>query len=388
MNDHISIEDVGGEIAFNSQNTRSDLLTASHAQGNIYSSEAVYQRELDTYFTQDWLFIGREEQFANPGDYEARRILGRPIIIARDKHGKLGAFYNMCRHRGVEVVEGSGNARAFSCPYHGWTYDLSGKLIGAAHMRESVGFEASTCRLPSIHLENWRGNLFICFAERPRPFEDAMADLETDFGLLQTERCRLASMTSFQLDCNWKLFHENLMDFYHAGVLHAKTIGRSFSWHDENFVLRSRGGFSVRHDAAPAAPDRDAMLAPIPWLEEASEKFAMSGYLAPNFTIFARIDCVQVMQAWPLGAGACEIRIYILMPEESLADPDFERKIARYVDYQNEILGEDRAMIHSMQKNVALPVYDPGRFSIMERPIHHALNSYLERMFGSEAEPA
>src|SRR3546814_18509436 len=69
-------------------------------------------------------------------DYEALRIFNRPIVIARDKTGKLNAFYNMCRHRGVEVADGKGNTKLFKCPYHGWTYDLNGYLVGAAYMKD------------------------------------------------------------------------------------------------------------------------------------------------------------------------------------------------------------------------------------------------------------
>lgn len=362
--------------------TRADLLASRHLPGDIYASADLHARELDTYFLRDWLFIGREEQFANPGDYGTRRLLGRPIIIARDKQGQLGAFYNMCRHRGVEVAEGSGNARFFRCPYHGWTYDLAGQLTGAAYMKDTQGFDPSNCRLPRIHLENWRGNLFICFAPEPRPFAEAIAEFENDFAVLESERCRLADETVFRLNCNWKFFHENLMDFYHVGVLHSKTFGRFFSWSNDNVSLRPGGGLTIRYDAAPSTPEGKALFGKAPWLEERENKFAMTGYLPPNLTLFARIDCVKLMQAWPIGVDACEVRIYLLFPEPFFADPDFKAKLAVYKNYQAQIYEEDRSMIESMQKAMALPFYDPGRMSIMEKPIHHFLSSYLDRMFG------
>ena len=364
------------------QVTRAELLASRHLPGDIYASADLHAREIETYFLHDWLFIGREEQVANPGDYDTRRVLGRPIIIARDKQGKLGAFYNMCRHRGVEVAEGSGNARFFRCPYHGWTYDLAGQLTGAAYMKDSEGFDPSTCRLPRIHLENWRGNLFICFAEQPQPFEHAVAEFEKDFALLATEKCRLADLTTLQLKCNWKFFHENLMDFYHVGVLHSKTFGRNFSWTNDNVSLKPGGGITIRYDAAPSTPEGKALFGKAPWLESHENKFAITGYLPPNLTLFGRIDCVKLMQAWPLGVDACEVRIYFLFPESFFADPEFKEKLAVYKAYQAQIYEEDRSMIESMQKAMALPFYDPGRMSVMEKPIHHFLNGYLDRMFG------
>jgi Rieske 2Fe-2S family protein len=74
------------------------------------------------------------------------RIAGEPLVIARDQAGTLHAYYNMCVHRGVEVAQGCGNAKAFKCPYHGWAYDLAGRLSDAAYMKESDGFEVGLTR--------------------------------------------------------------------------------------------------------------------------------------------------------------------------------------------------------------------------------------------------
>jgi Rieske 2Fe-2S family protein len=362
--------------------TRQDLSRARHLPGNIYTSEEIYRRELEQYFLRDWLFMGRVEQFATPGDYEARRVLDRPIIIARDKAGKLGAFYNMCQHRGVEVAEGRGNTSFFKCPYHGWTYDLAGKLRGAAYMKDSAGFDPSSCRLPPVHLDTWRGNIFISFAAEPRPLAEAMAEFEKDFAGLHTERCRLADVTRLELNCNWKFLHENLMDFYHVGVLHVKTFGARFSWTTENVSLKDDGGITIRYAAAPSTPDGQTRFRKAPWLEGEENSFACTGFGPPNLTLFGRIDCVKLMVAWPLGPNRCEVLIYVLFPEEFFSDPEFEEKVKVYKDYQAVIYEEDRSMIESMQRAMALPFYVPGRMSVMEKPIHHFLNGYLDRMFG------
>ncbi|HMN79844.1 MAG TPA: aromatic ring-hydroxylating dioxygenase subunit alpha [Burkholderiaceae bacterium] len=367
------------DIAIN----RTDLSRAHHLSGDIYTSPQVYARELDEYFSKEWLFIGRVEQFDKPGDYQARRILGRPVLIAKNKAGVIQAFHNMCRHRGVEVAGGEGNARTFMCPYHGWTYDLDGKLVGAAYMGDSEGFDRATCRLPSIALDAWRGNLFINFAAQPKPFADAMADLERDFAMLHPERCRLADITRTTLRCNWKFFHENLMDYYHVGVLHAKTFGKRFSWTPENLVLKPSGGLTMRYLASPSTPDGVSLFGKAPWLANEENSFACTAFYPPNMTLFGRIDMVKIITAWPDGPDRCEVSIYMMFPEEFFAHDDFESKVAVYREYQKVIYDEDRSMIESMQKAMALPNYEPGRLSVMEKPIHHFLSRYVERMFGT-----
>ncbi|VTU37558.1 Salicylate 5-hydroxylase, large oxygenase component [Variovorax sp. PBS-H4] len=363
--------------------SKTALPQSRHIQGEIYTSPDVYQKELDEYFFKDWLFMGRVEQFANPGDYEARRILGRPIIIARNKEGVLHAFHNMCRHRGVEVAEGKGNARSFKCPYHGWTYDLNGQLVGAAYMKDTEGFDPSGCKLPEIHLQVWRGNIFISFAQQPTVFEEAVADLERDFAILHTENCRLADITRTTLQCNWKFFHENLMDYYHVGVLHAKTFGARFSWTPENLVLKPNGGLTMHYQSSPSTPDGKSLFGKAPWLDERDNTFACTAFYPPNMTLFGRIDCVKIITAWPVGPDSCEVSIYMLFPEEFFSHDDFEEKVSVYRKYQLAIYEEDRAMIESMQKAMKLPNYEPGQLSVMEKPIHHFLGRYVDRMFGS-----
>lgn len=361
------------------------LPKAHHLPGDIYSSPAVYQREIEEYFYKEWLFMGRVEEFANLGDYRALRVLERPVLIVRNATGELQAFLNMCRHRGVEIANGQGNAKLFKCPYHGWTYDTDGKLTGAAYMKETEGFDTANCRLPKVNLDVWRGNIFINFAENPKPLKDALADFEADFGILRTEENRLAHIAAIDLKCNWKFFHENLMDFYHVRVLHGKSFGRFFDWTPENVSLKDNGGLTIRYEAAPSTPEAKTLFKKAPWLEDRGMEFACTGYLPPNMTIFGRIDCVKIMCAWPTGTDSCHVEIHLLMPAEFFSDAEFEQKLKVYTDYQQIIYEEDRTMIESMQKAMALPEYQPGRLSVMEKPIHHFLRHYTERMFGPQA---
>lgn len=371
-----------GDIGIN----RTELQRSRHISGDIYTSPEVYAQEIEEYFLKDWLFVGRVEQYEKAGDYQARRLLGKPILIARNKEGKIQAFHNMCRHRGVEVASGEGNVRSFKCPYHGWTYDLNGGLVGAAYMKDTEGFDPSGCKLPSIHLEIWRGNIFINFAAQPRPFDEAMAHLEGDFAMLHTENCRLADITRTTLKCNWKFFHENLMDYYHVGVLHAKTFGQRFSWTPENLVLKPGGGLTMRYLASPSTPDGVSMFGKAPWLENEENSFACTAYYPPNLTLFGRIDMVKIITAWPTGPNSCEVLIYMMFPQEFHAHENFAEKVDVYRKYQHEIYEEDRSMIESMQLAMSLPNYEPGPLSVMEKPIHHFLSSYVDRMFGESAK--
>ena len=360
---------------------RRPVAQASHGPGFLYDSPEIYRREIETLFMRDWLYVGRTEELPNPGDYMTLRIAGEPIVIARSPEGELDAFYNMCVHRGVEVADGSGNAKAFKCPYHGWIYDLSGRLTGAAYMRDCPGFDPSSERMTPLRLDTWRRNVFVSFADATPPLAEFVSEFEKDFAFLHPEDCRLGNRIELELACNWKFVHENLMDFYHVGVLHAKTFGAGFTWEDDKVFLKPGGGLSIFYDAGPPTPGGQPLLGKMPWLEDRPISFSCTGYLQPNCTLFGRIDCVRFMVAWPDGPGRSRTIIYHLFPEAFFERPGFAETLSVYRDYQLQVLEEDRSMIESMQVAMSSPAYRPGRMSPLEKPLHHYLNGYLDRVF-------
>jgi phenylpropionate dioxygenase-like ring-hydroxylating dioxygenase large terminal subunit len=365
--------------------TRRDLRQARHAPGYIYSSPEFYRTEVEQYFMRDWLFVAREEELAKPGDYMALRLVDQPVVLSRDKEGKLNAAYNMCLHRGVEVAYGAGNAQTFKCPYHGWTYDVSGQLIGAPHMGQTVGFDLKACKLKPIRVDTWRGNVFITFDPDAGPLSEHVRDLEKDFGFLGMEKCRLGHKIVMRLDCNWKLVHENYLDFYHVHVLHARTTGVRFSWKDEDWVKRE-DGISLFYKATPHAPNGELLFGKTPWLEDRDTTLACTGYRRPNLTIFGRVDTARLACAWPLGPDKCEVVIHILFPEEFTTRPDFAEKAKIAGAYQERTLGEDIDMLVSLQRAMPLKAYEPGPMSYLENPIHHYLNTHLDRITGRQPE--
>ena len=137
--------------------SRRPTALANHSPGYIYTSPEIFQREKEEIFLKDWLCVARTDELAEPGDYMTFRIVDEPIIVTRNSAGELAAFANVCKHRGVEVASGHGNTKEFSCPYHGWLYDLDGKLMGAPYMKEASGFNPAACRLDPVRLDTWAG---------------------------------------------------------------------------------------------------------------------------------------------------------------------------------------------------------------------------------------
>jgi len=370
---HVTREDISRVLT--------PLDVAQHAPGYVYGSDDMLKLEKEKVFMKDWLCVGRVEELENPGDYLTLRILGEAVLVSKDEDGNYNGLMNVCRHRGVEVAQGHGNVKEFSCPYHGWVYDLKGQLLGAPYMKEAKDFDPLRCRLKALKTEVWAGNIFITFSEKPRPFAEYIADFEADFGFLKPEACRLADKLEMEIHCNWKLLIENLMDIYHVSVLHVRTFGKYVTPKTYDARLRKNGGVIAYYKAAPLTPDGTSLFGRLPWLGDRPDTFACQGHLAPNMNILARSDLVKFYVVWPLSAGRCRLIAYSLLPKEFFEQPGFAEKVKVYHEHMRDFLAEDETMIMSLQNVMSSERFDPGPMSSLEVSIHHVLSNHLKRVF-------
>ena len=157
--------------------TRAPILQASMPPPYFFTSEEVYRREVEQIFFREWLCVGRVEQVGSPGDYFTVDVVGEPVILTRDEMGEIHALSPVCRHKSENLASGEGNCLAFACPYHGWTYSLSGELISARGMASAENFDESLYSLPSFRLEIWNKFIFINFDANCSPLAPALEDL-------------------------------------------------------------------------------------------------------------------------------------------------------------------------------------------------------------------
>ena len=362
--------------------TRAPLDQARHVPGLVYSSPEVFQREKERMFMKDWLFVAHRDELQNPGDYLTHTVMGEPIVVARDRQGELHAFYNQCAHRGVEVASGRGNTKRFQCPYHAWTYDLDGKLVGAPFMKE-VGFDLTQCRLKPLQIGMWAGWIFVSFNPDVQPLAEYVAFFEQEFGFLRQEDCALAYKYEIDFDCNWKFVYENLLDIYHVGTTHAKTIGKFQDEASYRFKSAPEGRLSIAYQTQTMTADGKSRFGKMPWLENETERFGRIGFLPPNVTLLARCDYVRPIAHWPISPQKTHSIGYFLFPRDRLADPEFSTKIQDYVDYLTKVLQEDTDMILSLQRAMTTQGFAPGRMARLEHAIHHVIGNHLDRVFGA-----
>lgn len=370
--------------------SRRPLREASHLPSHVYTSRELFAREKDEIFMRDWLAVARVEEIAAPGDYMTFDIMGEPIVLTRDGDGEIHAFYNLCAHRGVEVVAGAGNARQFKCPYHAWTYDLGGKLLGAAYMDDIAGFDRDACRMRPIAAEVWEGWVFVNFDDEAGPLADFVADFARHFGVFQQGRCRLTRKLTTSLKCNWKLVNENLVDVYHLITLHGDTLTEWPTPETYNCETWDNGGYAAFYDNHMSTLAGLHEFGPAPWLADwLADKdvrlAAGAGFLSPNLTTFVRPYTVADIIIWPVAVDETLIHQYLTVPAHYFDAADDVVERAEPIHRQLEIvLEEDRTMIESLQRSMHTRGFRPGRMSTSEFLVHNYVGAYLERMFGAD----
>jgi phenylpropionate dioxygenase-like ring-hydroxylating dioxygenase large terminal subunit len=199
---------------------------------SIYTDEELYQLELEKIFGKCWLFLAHESMIPKPGDYVTTYMGEDPVIVTRLPDGTVGAFLNVCRHRGMRLCRSDGgNARAFTCTYHGWTYDRSGSLVSVPH--EEDGYlnnldKSQWGLIPVTQVTNHRGFVFGTWDAEAEPFLDYLGDMAWYFDSFvnRWERSEvIGEAIRWTIGCNWKYPSEQFAsDLYHAETSHISSL--------------------------------------------------------------------------------------------------------------------------------------------------------------------
>lgn len=190
--------------------------------GTFYNDREFFEYEVASVLRDGWHCVGREDEIAKVGDYITVRLVGEPIIIVRDESG-IKALSNVCRHRGMPLVEGVGNTRRFVCSYHAWMYSTDGSLLRAARMKND-GFDPKSCKLGEFHCIVRFGFIYVYVSDTPPDFDVELDGLDDLIGRYEPENYRLVHSATEIWNTNWKCLVENFMEGYHLSVVHPETL--------------------------------------------------------------------------------------------------------------------------------------------------------------------
>jgi len=361
----------------------------------FYSDPTVYARDVERVFMCEWLYAGHASEIPDPGDYFLYEVAGESVIVVRGDDREIRALVNVCRHRGSRVCyEARGNKSWFSCPYHGWTYDLRGELKSARLMPKD--FDMSGYGLAEIHAELFHGFIMINFADQPEDFDKAHRLLDPVLAPFGLERTKVAHKESYWIDANWKLAVENYVECYHCAPAHpefaeshsiqrpdtrnvklmealavkAEAAGVSIEEIRNSYGEEGTAGLLFHYDRYALFPGFDTgsqdgkPVAPLMGTIKSFDGGASDLSLGElNFFLFYS-DHGVVYRFIPHGIQSTECEIVWLVNEDAIEGVDYD--IERMAWLWSVTTKADKLIIEKNQQGVNSRFFQPGPYSPME----------------------
>jgi len=368
-----------------------DLLEAAHRPftdarampPGVYTSPDFLAREMETIFSREWMCVGRASSLKNGGDYLTYDVADQPVMVLRDHEGALRAFSNVCLHRMSTLLEGSGNRRAITCPYHAWTYGLDGRLKGAPYMSDTTGFCKEDYRLPSIRCEEWLGWIYVTLDKKRPSVAETLRPLRTMISRYGMENYVECFRETHVWDTNWKVLAENFMESYHLPVCHARTVG-GHSKLEEVECPPGLSAFNVHWFTKEASlPIGNAHPANIS-LEGRWRKTSALLAIYPSHLITLTPGYFWYLSLHPKGTGQVTMVFGGGLSPEFMADPRANEYVATLKQLLDEVNLEDRGCTGKVYRGLQADCARPGHLSYLERPIYDFMQYIAERTAGFE----
>ncbi|MGE3805688.1 MAG: aromatic ring-hydroxylating dioxygenase subunit alpha [Gemmataceae bacterium] len=325
-----------------------------------YTDSDIYELECREVFGGTWQALGRADQVGKPGQFFTAELAGEPILVIRDEQGTLRALANVCRHRAARVeTAGQGCASKLRCPYHGWTYDLAGKLRGTPEFEGVVDFCKEENGLPAFAVQEWGGLVWVHVNDGPSGLPDFLAPLPEVVRDLGMEKLRFVERREYRIACNWKVFVDNYLDGgYHINYVHPELAGVLDYSH---YRTDNTGNVSVQQ--SPMTGDGKTA-------ELRSGPVAHYIWVFPNLMLNIYQGIMDTNLVLPEGPDAC--RVIFDFYFAAATPPDF---IAESIALSDRIQVEDLSICADVQKGMASRTYDTGRYCVRrEGAIHHFHN--------------
>jgi Rieske 2Fe-2S family protein len=334
-----------------------------------YTDPALLKTELDGLFGTMWFYAGRSEEIEDEGRYFVRELNGYNIVVTRNSDGDVRAFHNVCRHRGTRICpEAAGRfPGSIQCPYHAWTYDLDGRLIGAPHMDEVPHFRKADYPLLRVHAGEWDGHVFLNLSDRPEALRDQLGPLVAKFDPWRMQDLRLGHRIVYDVKANWKLIIQNYNECLHCPTLHPALNKLSHYLSGENEPLRRNymgGVMDLRPGIATLSMDGTCPRSPLPGLSPEDRRRVYYYCIFPNLMLSLHPDYMLTHALWPVAPdrtiNVCE---WHFQPSD-LARADFSP--ADCVEFWDMTNKQDWSVCELSQAGISSPAYVPGPYSNRE----------------------
>jgi Rieske 2Fe-2S family protein len=359
-----------------------------------YTSPEVLAWELRHLFAGSWTCLGRLEDLLpetddKPVTQRAVMVGDVAALVARTQAG-MRMFANTCRHRGHELLPDGGTSQrqSIQCPYHAWTYDIGGGLIGAPGFRDEPGFEPAEHGLVELPVRIWQGWVFghalhRVGEEQVPSFEEHLGDFDGLIAPYDTGALVLADRHTYEVAANWKVIAENYHECYHCPLIHPELCQVSPPESGENYVLPGAfvgGSMDLRDEMATMSMTGELAGTPLPGVDPRKVEYL---HLLPNLLVSAHPDYVMAHRLVPLAPGRTWIEcswyvapgVVSTLRQAQDGASSTNRAVSGAVDFWEITNKQDWAACESVQRGLASPHFSPGPFAPSEDAVAHLVGA-------------
>jgi phenylpropionate dioxygenase-like ring-hydroxylating dioxygenase large terminal subunit len=343
---------------------------------DAYWSQEWFDREQDAIFSRTWHLVASEDELAEPGRFVTYTAGRDPLVVVRDGDGNLRAFHNLCRHRGMPLVEGCGQQpTGLVCPYHFWNFGLDGALRKVPQPEQFPDLDVAEWGLLPASVDTWGGLVFVHPDPEVGSMDAWLGDLPDNIGSYRPELLEEVGRMEFEVRGNWKLFVENHVDVYHLWYLHARTLSDydhdAFEWQQlgNNWVSYE----PVRDEHRRRRPE--AVRKPIDHIAERDRQGVGAHALFPNVLMASEAGYFITYPVRPVAPDRCVVDLRV----RAEAGADGEALLAG----AKAFITEDIAACEGLQSTIRSDRFGIGPMAVdHERPItlfHEHLLAALDR---------
>jgi choline monooxygenase len=351
-----------------SYNAAAALPDAYTIPASWYTDPRIAQLELQNVFSRTWQSVGRTAQVEKPGQYVTATVAGEPIVAVRGSDGILRAFYNVCRHHAMTVMnEPCGQAQHMRCPYHGWTYNLEGELRGMTEFEGVSNFDRAQNGLAPVRVEIWENFIFVNLDPHAAPLRDFLGALVGFAKPLNFGGLKFVERRSYIQQCNWKVYVDNFLDGgYHVPHMH-KGLNSVLDY--TNYTIENVDRCCVQ--SSPVAVDKSS---------EASAAATRKGDRAyyfwqyPNFMLNWYEGYLDTNLVIPLGVDRCEVIFDFYFGDTSEAQMPYIRES---MGVSERVQQEDIVICDGVQRGLSSRAYQAGRLSVRREAGEHLFHRLL-----------
>ena len=341
----------------------------------VYHDPAVLEYELEAWFANGWICVGREEDIQLSGEYFLTRMTEENIIVVRDNDNSIRAFFNFCRHRGATLVtESPGRVPRFQCPYHAWVYDLDGHLHMPRHCDMLENFDLDEWGLVPVAVETWQGFIFLNLGGEAGPLSGFLADMVDFFDRFDLGALRRGAQIDYDVRANWKAIIENYSECYHCPGVHPQ-LNRITPYNMGEWIPTD-GPWSASW--MPVVGDLDTLTMDghigehgrsfLSGIEEDDHRKIYYFVVWPNLLISLHPDYLLVHRLVPVAPDRTLITCEWFFDAEDMAKAEFDLTDA--VEFWDLTNRQDWEVCELQQVGTGSRAYTSGRFTGMESGVH------------------